>query len=386
MTASKAFNVLLLPAWGIAVLPAITLVLRRPFASIGIAVIAAISSMVPTALLNHHYCGDWSGVAIEPVFIKNPPPVFHFAVNTLLVGVQNFAPPIFPFTGAWDRFVQQVIPSGTAARLTQFFEADAARFRIPELQAEESAGLGFGVSVLLLFIVIRQVFVRSTARANWISHRNLVALAAFGGAAIYMMKSGLYAPARYLLPLCFPVILPILALPAAPALTRKRWWRFTALAMFAIAGIVLIISPARPLWPAQTLLRNVNDQSSPLLQRAAGGYSIHRGRSDALRAIREAIPPDAPVIGFISLTNPETSLWRPFGSRRVLHITHNDTPEFTRQRGIKYVAIGPNVMGQVFKTTAEEWARRNNGEIIRRFSIQLLARGEPSNWVLIRLN
>lgn len=387
MTASKAFNLLLLPAWGLAVLPSLRLLSHRPLASFGIAAIAAVSSMITTAILNIHFCGDWTGLTVEPVLLDNGPPLFNLSVNAVLVVVQNFAPPIFPFSGAWDRVVSHVVPGTLAERLARFFEPDAARFRIPELQAEESAGLGFGICVLLLLIVLRQLFLRPrvSVRSVFVL-RNLISLAALGGAAIFMMKSGLYAPARYLLPLCFPIIVPILALPAAYTLARRKWWRGAALTMFAIAGLVLIISPARPLWPAATTLRAVNSSSSALLQRAANGYSTYRSRNDALGAIREALPADLRVVGLIAVNSPETSLWRPFGSCRVLHIRHDDSPEFVRARGIKYVVIHSTALGYRFKTTPEEWLRRYNGEIVQQFPIQLIARGEPSNWLLIRLN
>lgn len=383
MTSSKAFNLLLLPAWAIAILPALLLLVRRPIVSIAVAAVAAISSMLPTAILNVRYCGDWTGLAAEPVSLNNGPPLFEFSVNAVLISVQNLSPPIFPFSGAWDRFITQVIPISLAAKLSRYFEAEAAHFRIPEMQAEEVAGLGFGVTILLLLVLWRQF--RLGLRPS-LSFRTLIALAALGGAAVYMAKSGLYAPARYLLPHTFFIVLPIFALPAAAELTRNSWWRGTAYGMFFIAALLLIVSPARPLFPALTLLRNVNENSSELMQRTSRVYSIYRARPDILRPIREAIPSNVQAIGLIALNNPETSLWRPFGSRRVLHIRSEDSRELIRQRGIKYVVVGPNIMGQIFKTTVEEWAQRNNGEIIQRFQIQILARGAPSDWLLIRLN
>ena len=386
MTASKAFNLLLLPAWGIAILPSLQLLLRRPAASIAVIAIAAGGSMIPTAILNFRNCGDWTGMAVEPVSLNNGPPIFEFCVNAVLVPLQNFSPPIFPFSDAWNAFVTRILPTSLAAQLNRYFESDAARFRIPELQAEELAGLGFGVSVLLLLIVLRQLRLgRRVKSSNLFSLRNLVALAALCGAAIYMAKSGLYAPARYLLPHSFAILLPIFALPAAAELTRKRWWRAVAIAMFALATLPLILSPARPLWPAQTLLRILNQTPSPLLQRAEQTYAVYRERPTVLRPIRDALPPNTSPVGFISLNNPETSLWQPFGSRRVLHIRREDSPEFMRQRGIQYIVVGPNIMGQIFKTTPEQWAQINRGEIVQRFKIQMLARGAPDDWVLIRL-
>jgi hypothetical protein len=138
-------------------------------------------------------------------------------------------------------------------------------------------------------------------------------------------------------------------------------------------------------FPAKKLLENVSPASSPLLQRAASVYPVYRERADLLRPIREAIPADQKSIGLILFNEPETSLWRPFGSRRVLHIRREDSPEFTRSRGIEYVVIGPNVMQEQFKMTPQEWVQQNNGQIVERFSIRILARGEPTEWFLVRL-
>jgi hypothetical protein len=134
-------------------------------------------------------------------------------------------------------------------------------------------------------------------------------------------------------------------------------------------------------------LSNANVSARPLLQRAAEVYAIYRDRADLLRPIRETLPASAKIIGLISFNEPETSLWRPFGSRRILHIRSEDSPEFTRSRGIQYVVIERSAIAlDYFKTTPEEWARKNNGEMIARFSIKMLARGEPMDWVLVRLN
>lgn len=387
MTASKAFNLLLLPAWGLALLPTLPLLLRRPIATLLVSAIAATASLIPTALLNHKHCGDWTGLAAEPVRLTGGAPIFHTTVNTILVFLANYAPPIFPFTGAWDRFVTQTIPPQTATRLNEVFEADAARFRISDMQAEEAAGLGFGVTILLTSIILTQLFRRNrpSSRAHC-TQRTIIALAALAGAIYFMSQSGLYAPARYLLPLCFPIIIPILALPSAAALIRRRWWRAAALAIFALGALLLILSPARPLWPALTALKNVNTNSSPLLQRAAAVYNVYRNRADLLRPIREALPPKTKIVGLFSINNPESSLWLPFGSRRVLHMRIEDSPEFTRSRGIQYAVIGPNIGFNNQVLTADDWAKTNNATIVRRFPIQIVARTQSPDWVLVRLN
>ena len=51
------------------------------------------------------------------------------------------------------------------------------------------------------------------------------------------------------------------------------------------------------------------------------------------------LAPDANPIGFLGFDEPETGLWRPFGSRRVIHFSHADLPAELRSRGFKYALV-----------------------------------------------
>ena len=265
MTSSKAFNLLLLPAWGLAILPSLRLLLTRPLATIAVCVIAVFASLIPTALLNIHYCGDWTGLRADPPGqFDTGPPLFHVGINLALLTIYNYAPPIFPFTDAWNHFIEKTVPPSVSIPLHKYFDPDGARLSPGEMQTEETTGLGFGVSVLLLTIAVRSL--RCTPRVSFKSLfqlQNLIALAAIGGAFIFMAKSGLYAPARYLIPFYLFVLAPLLATTSASALTRQRWWRALALATFFMAALLLILSPARPLWPATKILRALHADQSP---------------------------------------------------------------------------------------------------------------------------
>jgi hypothetical protein len=387
MTASKAFNLLLLPAWGIAIFPALRLWLRRPFASIAVALAIAVASMIPTAALNLKYCGDWTGLAAEPVKLTGGPPLFQISVNLVLVLLSNFTPPVFPFTATWDRFVSHWMPSRFATQLDQYFEGASAHFRMNELQSEEWAGLGFGISVLLLTILAAHVKRggKTPSFRSLLSIRNLIAIAALGGAIIFMARSGLSAEARYLLPFYIPMTVPLLSLPVAMDLLRSKAWRRLTLAMFFLAAVLVILIPARPLWPALTILGNANRNSSSALQRAAVVYSVYRERADVLGPIRQALPANARIIGLLADDYPETALWRPFGTRRVLYIRAKDSPEFTRSRGFEYVVIGPSYYLKQLNMSADDWIRKNHAEIVGEFSIKARAGAPPVRWILVRL-
>src|ERR1700722_15440407 len=157
MTAAKAFNLVLLLPWAIAIFPSMRLLFRRAMASILILIMAAGASLVPTALLNLRNCGDWTGLAAEPIGFATGHPVLHIVANTILVLLHNFAPPIFPFVHAWDNLVQRVVPDSVSIHLHQIFESQAAEFKIGEMQMEETSGLGLGVSFLLSCVLIRKI-------------------------------------------------------------------------------------------------------------------------------------------------------------------------------------------------------------------------------------
>ena len=389
MTSSKAFNLLLLPAWGLAILPSLRLPLTRPLATIAVCVIAVFASLIPTALLNIHYCGDWTGLRVDPGQFDTGPPLFHVGINLALLAIYNYAPPIFPFTGAWNHLIEKTVPPSVSIPLHKYFEPDGARLSPSEMQTEETTGLGFGVSVLLLTIAVRSL--RCTPRVSFKSLfqlQNLIALAAIGGAFIFMAKSGFYAPARYLIPFYLFVLAPLLATASASTLTRQRWWRVLALATFFMAALLLILSPARPLWPATKILRALHaDQSpKPLLQRAWAVYNVYTSRRDNFRPVRAALPPNLKLLGLVSFNDPETSLWFPFGSRRIFHIRCADSPQSMRERGLEYVVVNSTVVTMHYKMSMDEWLAKNTAEIVARIPVQILARQQPIDWFVVRLH
>src|SRR5207248_92491 len=65
LTGAKAGNLPLLLPWAIAIFPALPLLRRNIPLTAAVALVAAVISFLPTAVLNAHYCGDWSGARLE---------------------------------------------------------------------------------------------------------------------------------------------------------------------------------------------------------------------------------------------------------------------------------------------------------------------------------
>src|SRR5204863_4444994 len=79
-------------------------------------------------------------------------------------------------------------------------------------------------------------------------HQLLIPLAAWAGVVIFMAGSGLSCPARYLAPFYILLLAPLLWAGAIPRCGA-------VLGVFILAAMLLVVSPARPLWPAVTVLR-----------------------------------------------------------------------------------------------------------------------------------
>ena len=98
-----------------------------------------------------------------------------------------------------------------------------------------------------------------------------------------------------------------------------------------------------------------------------------------------SLPPDANPLGYMAFDEPETSLWRPFGSRRDhADFRHDDTPAQLSARGIKYALVSERFFAQHLQMTTAEWLQNMNATVIGHYSLQLRAGQDPGGWLLVR--
>ncbi len=321
-TSAKMNNLPLILPVALALLPCVLLFLRRPVISAFIAALAILASAIPTACLNVHYCGDWSGANQEALEHWHNDKVLRVANNSVLMAIQNFVPPIFPMASAWNRAVLQHMPAGLHERLLSENEGGAANWTLPEFQWEVNAGLGAGLSVLLLAGLACGGRARPRREpmpfpVKLIFAGVLIAMLAYL-ASMALGGIGRLAAGYYPLAICG-----VLLLPAEAAAVRRAWWKALAICTCLLTGLLLVINPSRPLWPALTVMEKPwrGGHLSHALAQVAETYVNNRERSDALAPIRAALPPGESVVGLITADDPETSLWRPFGTRVVVHVT-----------------------------------------------------------------
>jgi hypothetical protein len=343
--------------------------------------VALAASYVPSAALNWHYCGDWTGLKVE-TGVAAAGPVFLTGANTFLLGIQNFVPPVFPFTGWWHDFFVRHLPSALSGQLEHAMEVGLRTFDVGMLQIEEGAGLGFGVCALLLASIVAARFAHPEV-SRW---RPSIWLQAVRWSPTFslwvlMCHSWVVAISREIAPY-YALLLPILlARPGQAWLVNRRWWRWWALPVFVMAAGLLVVSPARPLFPVQHLLAFPS-----LPARMRNVYSVYQNRHDAFAPVLAVLPSDLKVLGLVAYDDPETSLWRPFGSRRIEHVCPGDTAADLKARGVGYILLREETFVSWFHCPLAAWQQRMNAQVVQKFPLNLRASRGPLDWYLVKLD
>ncbi|MGL4401391.1 MAG: hypothetical protein ACRCXD_16115 [Luteolibacter sp.] len=359
----------------------------HPVRSAALAVLVATGSFLPTAIFNIHHCGDWTGLQAENPDFAKVEPLVGVAGNIINSSLQNLAPPVFPLAGKWNTFFIGLFPEDFKKAMKGSFEPTGAEFILPDLQGEEWAGIGAGITYLLLFTALL-VFFKGRLRASSARNSTLLLYAALFGSAllVYFAKTGLFTVARHISPYyLFLIALILLAMRPEKAM-RSRLWKWAAGAAMASTVFMLVITPARPLWPARWFFGRLGESSSSVIQRAALGYSIYADRADALGSLRRALPTDAREIGFMSFAaGSEMPFWKPYGKMRVHHIRPGDSITGLRQKGMRHIVINSDNFQSMMGQTPEDWVRAHGGNVIVHMPFRITAQGNLSDWLLVEL-
>ena len=216
MTGAKASNLPLLLPWAIAILPALPLLRKKIAVSALMIFPAAAVSFLPTAILNVHYLGDWSGLSIERAGMTVGNPFVGIWGNIFLFLLDNFTPPLFPFATWWNQHALSLLPHFVSAPLAANFEQGF--LWLGELPTEDWAGIGFGLSLLLAVSVVASFFIRHSRQPAVFGLRlsTFLLFAPWFALLFYCGVSGMNTPARLIAPY-YPLLLPLLLI--VPELT-----------------------------------------------------------------------------------------------------------------------------------------------------------------------
>jgi hypothetical protein len=385
MTGTKASNLPLLLPFLVAVGPALVYLRKRWIMSIAIAGVAMLISAAPIMALNQLHTGSWSGDPKNLTQVQIKSPVAAFLGNSILLLQQSFLPPILPDAHKVNDWWNDKLPRSWHQTLEKKFPRYFLN-RLNELPQEEAAGLGLGVTLLLLAAIgaaiCEFIWKRSSPKIS------LVGFAAWISILFFMLKMGSEATARLLLPYYPLAIVPILLLPIQERLLHFQVWKiFTVLAVLSVLPVV-VLSPSRPLWPAlsvsEWLVRHYPDK--PVAQRTAAVYFAYAHRNDALAPLRASLPNGVLKIGFLAGSNDtDYSLWRPFGLRQVEYLQIAANQSLQIPDGVEWITVKRAAWSEANNMPLETWAAQHHAKITLSVPIVTLASWGEQTWCVLHI-
>lgn len=386
VTGAKSGNLPLLLPWALAIFPSLGLLRKQISGTAAILALSILVSLVPISYQNIRYTRDWTGLKAENIQVSQGDALLHVGANAVLLTIQNFVPPLFPFAHAWNTAVEKIVPAHLRSRLENTFEPGGAHFGLGEMAVEEESGLGFGISVLLLITVIATIILKHRSPSPGFYQTSVIA-SPWISLLFFMGKSGLSGAARLISPY-YPLLIPAFLFCGANArLVRSQRWRGCAFSLAALSILPLFASPARPLWPVHVFLGRTDaaHSSNRLLRRAADVYAVYGNRGRAFEPARAALPPGIRTLGFVSFDDPEASLWMPLSALRIEHVTSADKLVDLQVKKIEYVLVSSQRFKQLFTDSFEEWLANMHAEIVWKMPLTLRATDGSIDWFLVRM-
>ncbi len=344
VTGVKASNLpLALPWMALLFFTRDSLVRVRPALIAVAALVAVAASFVPVALLNRHFTGDFFGDPTNEGQMKINGPVGGVVGNFLLIATSNLAPPLLPHTVALEPF----IPPSLKAMILHSFP----RFNLgmEEIPAEEGASAGLGIVLALIPFGVAAIGSRLFNRRRWAAP-NPQSFYIVGALAIaclvYMAKIGTEAAPRVVAPYYPLLVGGCLVLASLDGrVIHRRLATFAGVIAMLCAFPGLILSPSRPLFPVQTVFSILKDHvPGEWADRFQSVYTVYASRATAFDPIIPLISGE-PVVGLIQHGNDSVaSLWRPFGSRKIVEFTPDDSRDQITAQGCRLVVVSQNAL------------------------------------------
>ena len=388
-TNAKTSNVLLGLPWLMLVAPSLGQVLRRPLLTGAFAALALVASFVPQAVVNVRQCGDWTGARAE--FAWTEPPGVGTAIlhNAGLWSVQNLLPPLHPLAGPFNRAVEATLSEDWKSKLDAFAEGGRRAYAVRELPGEEFAGLGAGLSWWLLLgtgVALARGGFREGLRRLPGPWPTMVLLSPWLALLVYAGKSAIQPNGRILAPF-YLWLLPTLLIPARHDLLGPRLRRWLEALVLGLTLAVVVLSPAHPLVPIRTLVSALGPPPAGSLQeRIDTVYRVYGERADAFAPLRRLIPAEVRHLGFITGNDAETSLWRPYGIRRLFHVPRPyQRPDLDRV-GVAWVVVNVAELTARGGRGLDAWLQEVHGKVVHRQTLRLAASQEPQDYVVVQLS
>ena len=161
----------------------------------------------------------------------------------------------------------------------------------------------------------------------------------------------------------YPLLLfSIVRLPRVRQLERTKCSAFLAILAAISVVPVIILTPARPLFPVNTLARIVH---KPWAQNLAAKYAVWGRLRDDLAPMREALPPGLTTLGYAGgFGNTSYGLWKPLGLRKVFELglplgSRNKPPA-----DLRYAVVTDDGLQQRYQMDLKTWCEYTHAEVV----------------------
>jgi hypothetical protein len=389
-TGVKLSNLPLVLPWIMLIIPVWRKVVSQKWKLALVVFISVIASIAPIGVLNWINSGSWTGDPENRYELEIQDPMAGIIGNTILITVNNLAPPVLPFAKLIENYANNLPPFRSEAWLPQRFP----HFRIPlnELPQEEASGAGLFITLLLFWSAIQAEKPRETLRENengiLRNEAGMFFFALILAVLVFFAVMGSDSSARLFLPYIIPAVAFVLWLRDSSRLVRTRAW-FVAVIVCALMTLVFVVlSPSRPLFPVKSVLNWLGQVApSSVVTRAATVYEVYDQRADVFAQVREDLDSGDHVLGFLSSGNDlETSLWLPMGSRRVVHVLPSSSLNSLLSLGVKKVLVSDHALQSLPATSQKQLHWLSEGKVIATYHIQQLASQEAEIFFLIEIS
>lgn len=386
MSAAKITNTPLALCFLIAAWPSRHLLWQRKVGTTGVLAVCLLASFLPQVVMNHRHQGDWFGLTAfppdAPHHVTNP--LMGLAGNSIQLTIANTVPPILPGYQKLEEKATRLFEKPVEA-IQKHFPRFQMRFR--QMQSEESAGLGSPLTALLLVSLLAGLACRKPVERPVSRIGFLISLVAWGCLVLVMIKVSSGATSRLIAvyyPLC---ILPLLLLPANSVLVRNKLWKGLAAACILIAIPLLVVQPARPLWPALTVLDKLAAKypNNRFLQQLETTYSVYRQRGAVFAPLVPYLPEERNLAIISSGDVNITSLWLPLGKRVIHEISADNEAEIRTHHPFKTCLILEGGVERYYRQSTHEWIAARGGEILVEREFHLKASQPPVKSYLVKL-
>jgi hypothetical protein len=171
-------------------------------------------------------------------------------------------------------------------------------------------------------------------------------------------------------------------------IVRARAFKWVGIIAMFSAFPLVILCPARPLFPVRVVSGIMTGAQVPagIVARYDRVYGMYAARSDVFTELVVLIPPNERAVGFLQGGDAsEVSLWRPFGTRKVVEVTPNDSIDGLKAQGIHFVVVSEDALTDHYHTTYALLAAKWTGTLVAQKDLILTAHRGPETWYLLKL-